>query len=174
MNCKEFSKHIGDYVNRKLDEEVARSAEIHLSTCARCASLVKELEKTSLLVSSLERASAPVGFEEHLKNRLASPERVEKRHSIREWLRTLGEVFLGTPGHRFALRPVLAGLLLCAVIIGSVFIIGRDRNSDTLTIDWTYIETCQAQHASFAAANPLADESAVILKERVRELDNDL
>lgn len=163
MNCKEFSKHIGDYVNRTLDEGIARGAEVHLSTCTRCASLVKELENTSLAVSLLERANAPVGFEVRLKTRLVA-QGASKESFVRRWI----------GGHQLALRPVLAGLILCAIIVGSVFIFGQGHKSDAPAMDWGYIEICQTQHASFAAANPLADDSAVILKERARELNNDL
>lgn len=175
MNCKEFSKYIGDYVNRTLSEEVAASAEEHLSACVQCASLARELERTSHLVRSLERVCAPAGFEERLKARLASQGVPSGAAGVgsaaRRWLAAIGRAFIGMParGHRLALRPVLAGIVLCAIIAGSVFMLGRGRPSDARAMDWGYIETCQEQHASFAVANPLADESAVILSERVRE-----
>jgi anti-sigma factor RsiW len=177
MNCEEFSKHIGDYVNHKLDKDTAKQAELHLSSCAECATLANEMEKTSLLVCSLERASAPVGFEERLKARLASEKAFVPGFltAVKNWLRTLLSAFPTVPvhGRRLAVVPALAGLLVCAVIIGSVLMFGQSR-SNTPDIDWAYLETCQTQHASFAAANPLADDSAVILKERDRELKGKL
>jgi len=176
MNCKQFSKVMGEYVNRTLGEEIASGAEAHLKDCAKCASLVRELENTSRLVRSLEREAVPAGFEARLKARLASP-RVSEMPSgagsvILGWLRAIGRTFSGAPGHgwRLVLRPALAGLILCAIIAGSLFMVGRGQYSEEVDTDWGYIETCRDQHASFAAANPLADESAVILRERARDL----
>lgn len=180
MNCKQFSKLAGDYVNRTLGEDKLESAQAHLSTCTQCASLVRELENTSHLVRSLDRASAPAGFETRLRTRLASQERPEAPaaagNTIRDWLRGIGRTFLVTPphGYRLAIRPALAGLIVCAIIVGSIFMLGQGRDPNASEMDWGYIETCQNQHASFASANPLADESAVILRERVRDLGEGL
>jgi anti-sigma factor RsiW len=180
MDCRQFAKQVGDYVNGTLDEKLVRSAQEHVSTCERCASLARELENTSRLVSSMERASAPADFEERLRARLASqrsPAAAPRSDGvIAAWLRAIRDAFAGVPvhGRRLALVPAVAGLLLCAVILASVFMFGRDRNVETPDADWAFIEACQAQHASFAAANPLADDSAIILRERARELADDL
>jgi hypothetical protein len=175
VECKDFARYIGDYVNRTLGDELAGDAEMHLRACRECASLVRELEAASLMVRSLDRAAAPPGFEMRLRERLASQNtRVTspaRETFARRWLGALGRLFVGTTahGHRSVLRPALAGLLLCVIVTGSLLMIGRDRLFDSSDMDWGYIEACEAQHASFASANPLADESAVILRERARQ-----
>lgn len=175
MNCKQFSNYIGDYVNHTLDDSIARDAEAHIGACAKCASLARELESTSLMVRSLDRAGTPLGFEERLKARIAIQRtQSPSRAGVREWLRALGQALFGMPGHRLVLRPALAGLIVCVLIVGSVFLLGQHQLSNTQAMDWGYIEACQQQHASFAASNPLADESAVMLRERARDLGNDL
>ena len=176
MNCKQFSECIGDYVNRTLGENTA-DAKAHLSTCAQCAALAKEMEDTSLLVRSLDRMSTPAGFEERLKARLASSVAPSgARGRILNRIRAIGKTLLGTPTHerRLLFRPVLATLLLCIIIAGSVFMFIRGQRVGAPDTDWAYIETCREQHASFAATDPLADESAVILKERAHELNEGL
>jgi len=180
MNCKQFAKVMGDYVNRTLSEDVAENAEIHLSLCAKCASMVKELEHTSDFVRSLERASTPAGFEERLKTRLAahraSESSVTSGTGVWGGLRAIGTRLKELPahGHRLGLRPALVGLLLCAIIAGSIFMLAQGQHSETAEMDWGYIETCQDQHALFAGSNPLADESAVMLRERARDLGEGL
>jgi len=179
MDCRAFSRHIGDYVNRTLSGSIAEEAEAHLSVCPQCAALVRELENASDMVRSLHRVSAPAGFEQRLRGRLAACSASETADAgrIRRWLGAVRKAFAGTAVHprRLALRLVRlgGGLLLCAVIVGSILLIGQGRYDQAET-DWGYIETCREQHASFASANPLADESAVILRERARDLGSDL
>ena len=178
MDCKAFSKHIGDYVNRTLSGSVADEAKAHLSVCPQCTALVKELEGASAMVRSLHRVSAPAGFEQRLRDRLAACKAPETADAgrIRGWLGAIRSAFAGAPVHprRLALRPALVGLLLCAAIAGSMLFVGRGRYSERADMDWAYIETCREQHASFASTNPLADESAIILRERARDLGSDL
>ena len=180
MDCKAFSKHIGDYVSRTLSEGVAGEAKAHLSECPQCAALVKELESTSVMVRSLHRVSAPAGFEQRLRGRLAAHEAPETADAgrIRGWLGAVGRAFADAGAHprRPALRPVClgGGLLLCAVIVGSILLVGQGRYSERTDMDWAYIETCREQHVSFASTNPLADESAIILRERARDLGSGL
>ena len=170
MNCKEFRKIMGDYVNRTLGRSFAGSAEIHLSMCSKCASLVRELEGTTVIMRSLDRACAPVAFEERLKARLAA--RKEHKVGIMERLGVLVRALFLPPGHRLSVRPAIAGLLICIVIAGSIFMLNQRRPASEM--DWAYIHKCQDQHATFAGTNPLADESAVALRERVQDLGNEL
>lgn len=170
MNCKEFKKIMGDYVNRTLGGNLAGSAEIHLSVCPKCASLVRDLESTTMMTRSLDRTAAPVGFEERLKARMAARGREcpPWRSALSTALRSL---FL-PPGHRLAARPAIVGLLICFLIAGSIFVVNQRQSASEM--DWAYIHACQDQHATFAGTNPLADESAVALRERVQDLSNEL
>ena len=170
MNCKEFKKIMGDYVNRTLGENLAGSAEIHLSMCPQCASLVREMESASVMMRSLDRAAAPVGFEERLKVRISS--RSAEKVCFMDRLNALWRSLFTPAGHRLSVRPAIAGLLVCFVIAGSIFMLNQRQPASDM--DWAYINACQDQHATFAGTNPLADESAVALRERVQHLDNEL
>ena len=170
MNCKEFKNIAGEYTNRTLGNELAGSVEIHLSVCPKCASLARELESTSVMVRSLSRANAPVGFEERLKARMAARE-VRKLSVFDRMAGFLHALFV-PPGHRFAVRPAIAALLICIVIAGSIFMFNQRQAGSEM--DWAYIRACQDQHATFSGTNPLADESGVALRERVQDLGSEL
>lgn len=175
MNCKRFSKYTGEYVNRTLPADVLADAELHLSSCVSCASLVRELENTSAMVRALDRECAPVGFEQRLKERIAS--RAATSHASDSlacrWLNAIGTAIMGksVEGRRPGLRPALVALSLCVIVLGSFVLFGPSMQTASSDTDWAYIGTCQEQHAQFASANPLADEAAVILRERARESD---
>ena len=174
MNCKQFSQHIGDYVDRSLGDDLAAIAEAHINACPKCASLVKELESTSRMVRSLDYQSAPMGFESRLKSRLAaqtSPEvSLQTERSKHSWLRSIGEFLKGSPSRsHHALRPALAGFLLCAVIGGSMLFTSHDKPSVGPATDWAYLETCRNEHVSFTATNPLTDDSAALLREHAQD-----
>jgi hypothetical protein len=173
MNCREFARIMGDHVNRVLGDEIAEEARTHLDACPACASKACELGRTSELVRSLDRVSAPAGFEARVKERLAlrgaqSPASAWGR--IGEWLRGLGEA---PDRRRLILKPALA-VLICVAIIGSVVVFGPMKQWNTPETDWAYIDTCRNQHASFAGANPLADESALALRERAGDVEKAL
>lgn len=175
MNCREFSRHIGDYVNHTMDAETATLAREHLRECPSCASAASELSKTSALVESLPRLSTPLGFEERLRARMGQQAAVACRRDtlmdrVREFRFTFGR------SCRLAFTPALAGLILCLMVATSVFVVGRRHYGvePKPDFDSAYISTCQAQHVSFTASSPLADESAAILQERTLEANADL
>jgi hypothetical protein len=163
MNCREFAKIMGEYANRTLGEQDAERAQAHVSACAACAAKACELERTSGLIRSLDRAAAPAGFEARLRSRIAArqsqPTGIWAR--IRAWAQPAG-------GRQMILRPAVTLLLICILVVGSVFVFNA-KQSQAPDTDWAYIDTCQSQHTSFAVANPLADESAAALREHARE-----
>ena len=163
MKCGEFAKMMGDYANRTLGEQDAERAQAHVNACAACAARACEIERTSGLIRSLDRAAAPAGFEARLRSRIASRQAQTTGiwARIRAWAQP-------ADGRRLVLRPVMTLLLICILIAGSVFVF-NGKQSQAPDTDWAYIDTCQSQHTSFAVANPLADESAAALRERTRE-----
>jgi len=164
MNCNQFAKYITDYVDGALEKGVAGEMESHMSLCRDCRSLVTELENTSSLIRSLDRLAAPEGFEARLRSRITSvPARGEKK--------VLRERLFGRPHF---LRPVLAALAVCLLIVGSALTLTHRARDGRNAMDWEYIEKCRSEHATFASANPLADDSAVILGERARDLGGQL
>lgn len=167
MNCKECSGRIGEYVNHTLDSETSERIQTHMKGCSQCASLAEELARTAALVAALPRAGAPAGFEERLKARMLA-QQVQRIPEDGFWSR-LRELV-----PQSALRPVLTGALLCASIAGSLLFYhgglpnqpGRSRD-----MDWSYISTVRQQHERYAAINPLADESTVMLTERSLDIN---
>lgn len=167
MNCREFAKIVGEYVNKTLGEQDAERAQLHVASCAACAAKACELERTSKLICSLDRATAPVGFEARLRERIVARQtrRVGVLERINAWMQPAGRQLVP--------RPALALLLVCVLIAGSVFVINA-RQSQAPDTDWAYIDTCRSEHTSFAVANPLADESAAALSDRAREASDAL
>lgn len=170
MSCKEYSKLIGDYVNRTLCKESSVKLELHLDSCLHCSSLVISLQNTERLVSSLERTNAPIGFDARLKARLAAERSAKLEHPIKAWARELlhGPAY----GYRTVLRPAIAGVCVLMIAAGSLFM--SSHNSNTITvkpqIDWGYIQNIRAQHSSFESTDPLADDSVEALAERTQDL----
>jgi anti-sigma factor RsiW len=171
MNCNQFAKFITDYVDGTLERGVAGEMEMHMNVCHDCNSLITELENTSSLIRSLDRLTAPEGFDQRLKARIASVPVVAPGTGLRRRL----SCWLASGSSRpFLLRPVFAAPLIFVIFAGSTFVLVEKVRFAQPETDWEYIGKCQEQHASFASANPLADDSAIILKERARDLGEEL
>lgn len=171
MNCKQFAKYITDYVDGTLDRGVAGEMEMHMNMCHDCNTLITELENTSSLIRSLDRLTAPEGFDERLRARIATSPNHAPVRSMRQ---RIAGWFIGSPGRSFVLRPVFAALLILAVVAGYMFMLADKTVLAQPDTDWEYIEKCRQQHATFASANPLADDSAILLTERARDLGEEL
>ncbi len=171
MSCKEYSEYIGDYVNRTLDSGKSARVHAHVDSCVKCARLVRELQSTARMVASLDRTSAPEGFESRLAARLAAQKTIASEHPIRAWFRSI----FATPayGYRVALRPALAGAVVCIIAAGSMLMTSHNTPVDNSQVDWGYMQTVRSQHSSFAATNPLGDDSAAMLKERSQDMGAD-
>ncbi|MCL6519648.1 MAG: zf-HC2 domain-containing protein [Armatimonadetes bacterium] len=171
MNCRRIRKNIIDYMSGTLSKEKTERIKEHLLSCAECSQLIAELEATSHLVRSLDRAKAPAGFESRLQTRIAFQQSVKtNRNPIRRFARDFARAFIGM--RRLSLRPVIAGILFCIMLGVSILMI--INNNVAQATDQAFISVCQEQHISFAAANPLADDSAVLLKDRASDLANEL
>ncbi len=169
MNCNQFAKYITDYVDGTLGKGVAGDMEMHMNLCPDCNSLVTELENTSSLIRSLDRLTAPDGFEQALNARIASTPASDPNASLR---RRLFGWLVGPARRPLILRPVFTALLICLAFVGSVLV--QKTYFAQPDMDWEYLGELQAQHASYASANPLADDSAIILTERARDLGEEL
>jgi anti-sigma factor RsiW len=165
MNCKDFLNNIGDYVNQTCDPGATSEFDSHVGKCASCAMEYRQLKATAQLVQSLDKKVTPIGFEARLKARIAARQESAQPERLTFLQRVVG-LILGPPahGHRTALRPVLAGFLLC-MILGGSFMVNRHNASLPSGMDWAYVQTIRQQQDSFAVSNPLSDESAVMLNE---------
>jgi hypothetical protein len=176
MDCKKFAANLNDYLNHTLAGEAVDEARAHAEECTGCAALADELQRTTALLQSMGRKTAPIGFDERLKARMAAQSSSRTGDRIPGWLRGVVHVLIGRPstGRRWMLRPVLAAVLLCGIIVSSLFYgMPVDKKSGSET-DWAYIQSCRTQHESYAETNPLNDESAILLKEQSNSSDADL
>lgn len=155
MDCREFQENLQAYIERELTGDLGESVHTHATTCPRCAVVVRELRQTSELVRSLDRVSTPPGFDSRLRMRLSATR--PKRQSVFS---------------RFALymRPALAAALVILALCGSALFLDMKKSE----IDWNYLNTCRKEHEAFTSTNPLADESAALLRERVADMDTSL
>ncbi|HAH87769.1 MAG: zf-HC2 domain-containing protein [Armatimonadota bacterium] len=166
MNCKECYRYLGEYVDRTLDDCALAEMEAHIRVCPKCASLAAELGGVASLVKSLDRQAAPSGFEDRLNAQILHRKEEAKPGLLRRLL-------LGVPpevyGYRRSLGPALATVLLTAAVGTSLMFTNYNASGDA-----AYINAVQQQHVTFASANPLSDESALILSDRMKELNEPL
>ena len=171
MKCKEVLKYMEDYLNQALGADLEQEVQAHLDTCASCTKLAEDLKRTSLMVKSLPKLSAPLDFHEKVRCQIAArykvPTSATTKTLAEQWFERI-RTYLS--GQVRVLRPALLGLILCITIICSILITSRDHKTSETELDWTYIKTCQEHHMSFASANPLADNSAILLMERTHSL----
>ncbi|MHB1001578.1 MAG: anti-sigma factor family protein [Armatimonadota bacterium] len=172
MNCRQFANYTGEYVDRTLNDALVPEMEAHIKSCRECADLISELENASLAVRSLNRLTAPSGFDERLKARLTAQRETAVSSTVQgmlsAWVRSISEAIDSLPstGRRLAVIPVLSGILLLVLMVGSYNTLVTNRNSASAVhdTDWAYIQTCREAHASFASVDPIADDAAAFLK----------
>lgn len=174
MDCKGLKENIIDYMSGTLNIELTSAVEEHLKVCRACRDIARDFEKTESLVRSLEKVPVPAGFDKRLRRRLAACQRDSAHRRLLDgFQQSLKEIFSMVRMRSLLLRPTVVGVLLCLLVSGSIFLFFGGSNRVEAT-DRAFIEVCQEQHVSFAAGNPLADESAVILKDRVLEIYDQL
>lgn len=174
MNCDKFSENLNDFVSHKATDAEAKGLQAHMSICPKCATLAAELERTTAILQSMERRPAPIGFNDRLRSRIETS-RAEAANPVKTWLKRVVRGTMGSPstGYRWVARPALAAMMLCAIIVGSLYH-GASIDSRDGDTDWAYIQNCRVQHESFVDSNPLNDESALTLKEQANSSDSDL
>lgn len=168
-DCKTVQPRLGEYVDGTLEPNAAWHTGLHLASCAVCARIASDLEAATRLLQNLPREEPSPNFEAALAARLADQALRTRRTSlagrIREWW-SLPRV-----------RPALAMAGALAVVLPVVFMATPARRSTrpggTPAADLAFVEQCLDEHASFAAAEPLGDQAAVLLatqRPAVREI----
>jgi hypothetical protein len=66
------------------------------------------------------------------------------------------------------MRPALAAVLLAAMVGTSFMLNSYGTYGNRNSTDFAYIDAVRQQHVTFASANPLSDESALILSDRMK------
>lgn len=173
MKCSEFKKYV---VENSAEEIIGTLADEHRRTCKSCDAFCSELEMVSVLVKTLDRKPAPVGFDDRLKSRLAAEKLAEKQKGFSYRLNLAFSIFKDTVMRRYALAPILAALAVFAILFGTNLIPinhGNQAYKSDVT-DWAYIKACKNAHASISAEDPFADKSAQLLQSSAFEADQEL
>lgn len=177
LDCKNIQSHLGEYVDGALDADTAWRVKLHLGGCAVCAQAASELQGTIALLQSLPRQETSAGFERALARRLADvalqPRRPSVAERLRDWwtLPSLRPATLATAGALAALVPAAfffaanQGANNLGVSASRVPIQRTDTHliQARATTAPDFVQQCLDEHTTYAAADPLGDQSAVLL-----------
>ncbi len=106
MECSQFKANLIDFRQGTLEEELHRSANLHLSSCPSCSRLMKGLDEVDELIER-EKALDPGPF---VATRIL--QRIDREFET--------PVAIKTPGWIRVLQPVAVALaLICGILIGS-------------------------------------------------------
>ena len=158
---------LSEFADEKLDAGTAWQVQTHLSDCAACEQVHRDLAAVTQLLHTLPAAAPSAGFDAALAQRLALTRRpaAPPQPTWRTKMHELLSSQLATPVQR--LRPALALSLVLAAGTFAAFFPGHTRET-AVTVpvhaaDRTFVADCVAQHHRDAAAEPLADLSAQTL-----------
>ena len=160
MNCKSVNSLLSEFVDERLPAAEAWSVQTHLSECAACGQVCRDLEALRRTLQILPVRQPSANFDTALAQRLALTRRPVPRPS---WLDRLS-----LPFHRSVprLRPAFAlGVALAAV--GGVLLWPAHAPVPDLaagpsvhSADHAFVADCVAQRRRDAAGEPLADLAA--------------
>jgi anti-sigma factor RsiW len=179
LDCKKIQGLLGEYVDDALASEDAWRVKLHLASCAVCDQAARELSGTVALLQSLPRQDTPAGFEQALARRLADVALQPRQPSFAERVRDAWTL------PRRARRPATLGALLAALVPVAVLVVTSANRTATLvppaaTVPGVpaasvthraaamapgadFVQQCLDEHSTYAAADPLGDQTAVIL-----------
>ena len=176
LDCKKIQAALGEYVDGALPSEEAWRVKLHLSSCAVCAQAARELSGTVALLQSLPRQETSVGFEQALARRLADvalqPRCSSLAERIRDWWtlpRRVRPATLATAGALAALAP--AAVLVISTVnhgnssggVTSPRVVRTPSFVRVTTAGTDFVQQCLDEHSTYAAADPLGDQTAVLL-----------
>ncbi len=175
LDCKKIQANLGEYVDGALASEEAWRVKLHLASCAVCDQAARELSGTVALLQALPRQDTPAGFEQALARRLADvalqPRRSSLAERIRDWWtlpRRARPAMLATVGALAALVPA-ALLVFSSVNHGGVVPPAAVSGGPAPSLARAtargadFVQQCLDEHSTYAAADPLGDQTAVIL-----------
>ena len=162
MNCQSVKLLLSEFLDERLDAAEAWQVQTHLSGCATCRQISREMESVKRVVRALPALAPSAGFDAALAQRLALTRR--SASPVQNW-QTKIAAFQNAPARR--LRPALAlGFVLAA---GSIAVFSPLAQTPppapaaTHSADPAFVADCVAQHHRDAASEPLADLSAQTL-----------
>ena len=139
--------------------------DIHRMECDECAKMTSEMIDVSLILQKLEKTPAPAGFDAKLKERIAAEQKKKQEMgSVNKFINVLLD-WLSPMPRRFAYAPIVALIALLAIMASmNLPQTAQQTVSKSDYIDWSYIQACRNAHAGIIPTEPLADNSAAILK----------
>ncbi len=166
MNCQTVKPLLSEFADETLGASTAWQVQTHLSRCAECARISRDLDAAKRMLQTLPAAAPSAGFDAALMQRLALTRRPSA--PAQTWRTQLAAVFaprVATPRRR--LGPALA--LGAAVAAGGAALFFPVQPAAPVPVavvrsaDPAFVAACVAQHHRDAAAEPLADLSAQTL-----------
>ena len=120
MQCEKIHPLLSEKVDGALDERTSALVEAHLAECAPCRALLREFERTKVLVAGVPLESVSAEFMPDLRREMRVLRRVERAR--RGPLETAQD-WLARPGWRGApvRRLVAAAALILALVAGGWF-----------------------------------------------------
>lgn len=170
MNCDTIKPLISEFLDERLAAADAWQVQTHLSECAACAAVRRDLDALRRKLQALPTRQPSANFDAALAQRLALTRRPAPR---RTWRDRLGLSSLRLPAP--LLRPALA-LGVAFAIGGGVLLLPTHpptvepaSSVAAHSADHAFVADCLAQHRRDAAGDPLADLAAQNLADH---LDN--
>lgn len=103
MNCEHVWREISNYLEGDVDISVRAAMDEHVTSCARCASVLAGTRNVIQLYGDVRMMEVPAGFSRRLERRLAQTARVSSRWSTwSAWLVPLAALALLAGGVRLA------------------------------------------------------------------------
>jgi anti-sigma factor RsiW len=179
LDCKKIQANLGEYVDGALASEEAWRVKLHLASCAVCDQAARELSGTVALLQSLPRQDTTAGFEQALARRLADVALQPRQPSFAERVRDAWTL------PQRARRPATLGALFAALVPVAVLVVTSvnhtatlvppeatvagvpaasvTRNAAVMAPGADFVQQCLDEHSTYAAADPLSDQTAVML-----------
>lgn len=158
MDCKTVKPMLSEFVDDRLDAGTAWQVQTHLSGCAACGQVCRDLEAIRWALQALPTHQPSSTFDAALAQRLALTRRPMPRQTWRD---------------RFALpfqrplpllRPVFALGVALAAVSGVLLLPAHPPMPDPVvarsSADHAFVADCMAQRRRDAAGEPLADLAA--------------
>lgn len=178
LDCKKIQARLGEYVDGALPSDQTWDVKLHLASCAVCDQAARELSGTVALLQSLPRQDTPAGFEQALARRLADvalqPRCLSLSERARAWWTPRAilhgrPAVLATAGTLAALVPAAVAALLFANQGGGatrpdfVPVAPTPLVASASKPGADFVQQCLDEHSTYAAADPLGDQTSVIL-----------
>jgi predicted anti-sigma-YlaC factor YlaD len=71
LTCEDLVKHLSDYLDNELDEELSRAAQEHLGTCENCKVVLDTTKQTILLYKKNRIIELPSSRKNQLYDQIA-------------------------------------------------------------------------------------------------------